>query len=105
MTAAERRLAIMELLSVRRHENMTNLSRKFGVCRWTIQQDITILSLSYPIYTTKGKGGGIHISEGFELENPKLSVDQLELLNRVLSTLNGQDKETMLSIINRFGRR
>lgn len=64
----ERRRAIMEVLCVRRHETRGNLAFEFGVSKRTIEYDVQSLSLEYPIYTTQGKGGGIHVVEGFELK-------------------------------------
>ena len=46
----ERRMAILHILSERRKERIENLAFELGVCRNTIQRDIEILSLSFPIY-------------------------------------------------------
>lgn len=40
MKANERRMAILEALCERRHEQVANLSFEFGVTSWTIRQDI-----------------------------------------------------------------
>ena len=60
MTASERRNAILEVLCFRRFDTVANLAFEFGVTDRTIRNDILTLSLEYPIYTTKGNGGGIH---------------------------------------------
>ena len=70
MAAEQRRLAIMELLCSRRHDTRENLAFEFGVSKRTIEYDVSILSLRYPIYTTQGKGGGIYVMEGFYLFTP-----------------------------------
>ena len=57
----ERRRAIMEVLCARRHETRGNLAFEFGVSKRTIEYDVQSLSLEYPIYTTQGRGGGIHV--------------------------------------------
>ena len=67
MTASERRQAILEVLSVRRYETRYNLAFEFSVNEKTIRRDIEILSLDYPIYTTQGQGGGIHVADNFKL--------------------------------------
>ena len=47
----------------RRFDTVANLAFEFGVTDRTIRNDILTLSLEYPIYTTKGNGGGIHVDE------------------------------------------
>lgn len=70
MTAKERRKAILEVLCTRRHETRENLAFEFGVSKRTIEYDIMYLSLEYPVYTTQGNGGGIHIMDGYHLTLP-----------------------------------
>lgn len=57
MTANERRMALLEVLCLRRHDTRENLSFEFGVSKRTIEYDVQILSVSYPIYSVQGKGG------------------------------------------------
>ena len=73
MTAAERRQAILEALCVRRHDTRENLAFEFGVSKRTIEYDVLELSLTYPIYTTQGNGGGIHVVDGFHLDKTILT--------------------------------
>lgn len=61
MTASERRKEILEVLSLRRVEQINNLAFQFGVSEKTIRRDILTLSLEYPIYTAQGNGGGIYV--------------------------------------------
>ena len=103
MTAAERREAIMEILCVRRHEATSYFMKRFGVCRNTITKDVEMLSLSYPIYTLKGNGGGIYVVEGFRLNRVKLNEEQTRVLKKVLPSLSGRDRETVAEIIKLFG--
>ncbi len=105
MTAAERRQAILEVLCMRRHETRENLAHEFGVSKRTIEYDVLELSLNYPVFTTQGNGGGIHVTDDFHLNRPKMNDKQTELLKRVLLTLSGEDKETMQNIINIYGGR
>lgn len=67
MTSNERRNALLEILSMRRFETLENLAFEFGVSKRTIRYDIEILSLTYPIYTVQGNGGGIHVDENYRL--------------------------------------
>ncbi len=98
----ERRMAILHILCARRKETIENLAFELDVCRNTIQRDIEILSLSFPIYTSQGVGGGIYVVEGFQLGMRYLTKAQCELLERLLGAVEGADKETLHSIIKTF---
>lgn len=103
MTARERRKAILEALCLRRFDTLDNLAFEFKVSKRTIRYDIELLSLSYPIYTVQGNGGGIHVDENYRLGKSYLKKDQQELLERLLPNLNGKDATTMREIIKTFG--
>lgn len=102
MTASERRRAIVEALYVRRHETISNFAFEFGVSRRTIEYDVLQLSLEYPIYTTKGTGGGVHVMDGCRLETSRLNETELLLLLKLSESLQGKDLETMNNIIKKF---
>lgn len=103
MTAAERRQAILEVLCMRRHETRENLANEFGVSKRTIEYDVLNLMLTYPVYTVQGNGGGIYVTDNFRLNRPKMNDKQTELLQRLLLTLSGEDKDTMETIIKIYG--
>ncbi len=103
MTSSERRNAILEVLCLRRFETVANLAFEFNVTDRTIRNDILILSLDYPIYTSKGNGGGIRVDENYRLGKTYLKDEQQELLQRLLPELDGKDVEVMKSIIKTFG--
>ena len=105
MTAAERRQAILEVLCLRRHETRENLANEFGVSKRTIEYDVVNLMLTYPVYTVQGNGGGIYVTDNFRLDRPRMNEKQTALLQKVLLTLSGEDKETMQNIINIYGGR
>ena len=98
----ERRIAILHILCARKKETLDNLAFELGVCRNTIQRDIEILSLSFPIYTSQGVGGGVYVVEGFRLGMKYLTDSQCELLERLLEMVKGADKETLHIIIKTF---
>lgn len=100
----ERRQAILLRLCERRFETIGNLAFEFSVNRRTIRRDIEILSLSYPLYTTKGRGGGVYVVNGFRLGMKYLTEEQTALLECLLETLKGKDKEILHSIIKTFKR-
>lgn len=105
MTAAERRQAILEVLCLRRHETRENLANEFGVSKRTIEYDVLNLMLTYPVYTVQGNGGGIYVTDNFRLDRPRMNEKQTALLQKVLLSLSGEDKETMQNIINIYGGR
>lgn len=102
MRPSERREAILEILCRRRHETMKNLALELGVSIRTICYDIDILSLSYPLLTLQGRYGGVYLADGYRLARKCLSSKQQDLLERLASTLIGEDLETMLSILRDF---
>ncbi len=101
-SAVERRQSILELMCERRHETIDNLAFEFGVDRRTIRRDIEVLSISYPLYTTKGTGGGVHVVDGYRLGRKYMSDKQTELLERLAAKLTGNDFQIMQEIIKNF---
>lgn len=101
-SALERRQEILETLCERRHESVYNLSHEFGVSERTIRRDIELLTLSYPIYTTQGNGGGVHVTDGYRLGKKYLTDKQTELLEKIAIGLTGEDFETLQSILKKF---
>ena len=95
MTANERRMALLEVLCLRRHDTRENLAFEFGVSKRTIEYDVQILSANYPIISVQGKGGGIFIMEGFKLNKKYLTDRQSECLNEMAVTLTGENKLTI----------
>lgn len=102
MTANERRRAILEAVCARRHETRENLAFEFGVSKRTIEYDVVCLSQNYPIYTTKGTGGGIHIMEGYRLDSKYLTEPEQQLLKRLGTGLTGEEKTILESILKKF---
>ena len=103
MTASERRRAIIKDLSVRRHEKISNLAFQYHVSRRTVEYDIYWLSLEYPIYTTKGTGGDVHVIDGARIDlREKLNPEQYELLVKLSLSLTGKDLIIMNSVLEKF---
>ena len=103
MTATERWIQLAIVLRNRKCDTIDNLAFEFKVSKRTIRYDIELLSLSYPIYTVQGNGGGIHVDEKYRLGKSYLKDEQKELLERLLPSLDGKDAEVMKSIIRTFG--
>ena len=103
MTADERRDALLEIIFARRYETIENLAFEFAVCRRTIERDVLHLSLRFPIYTTKGIGGGVRVMEDYKRDGKYLSTEQEDLLNKLSKSLAGKESEVMKSILKMFG--
>lgn len=102
MGASERRQAIWEYLCSVRFDTTKHLADRFGVCERTIRNDLVVLSCTYPIETSFGPYGGIHVSNWYCPEQRRLSPIQTALLVRVRMTLKGEDLKVMDSILIQF---
>ena len=83
MSSMERRMEILEVLCWHRSDTVENLANEFGVSKRTIKYDIEYLSLSYPVYTVQGNGGGIYITDGYHLGMKYFSERQTALLEKL----------------------
>lgn len=95
-------MEILEVLCRRRSDTVENLASEFGVSKRTIKYDIEYLSLSYPVYTVQGNGGGIYITDGYKLGRKYLTETQSELLEKLSARLTGEELETMKGILQTF---
>lgn len=91
-------------LCERRHSNLIELIREFKVSRRTIIRDLEVLSCSYPVFSTKGNGGGVHIADWFRLNKKYLTTQQTALLQKLSLNLEGEDLITMNEILSTFGQ-
>lgn len=100
MSQTERRMQLMNVLCLRRHDTYDNLAREFNVCKRTIRYDIAALMCAYPIETVCGRyGGGVWVRADYLPYRKTLNKNQLELLLRISSRLDGDDFATISSII------
>jgi len=85
------------------------LAEELGVSRRTICRDIDVLSLAgVPVYTERGKGGGISLMPGFVLNKSILSereqseiLSALQGLSKVAAVDNNQVLQKLTAIFNR----
>ena len=83
---------IVYVLLRRKSITANELAERFGVSQRTIYRDIDTLSLSgIPVYTVKGKGGGISLLPDFVLSKSILSEQEQD---EILSALKGLTKVT-----------
>lgn len=98
----ERRQAIWHTLCCRRHVTIADLAAEFKISQSTVRDDVDVLSLSYPIVSKRGNGGGIKIADWYNPSQQFLSPAQMDLLLRVSKTLTGADAHIMCSIITQL---
>lgn len=103
-SAIERRQRIVEILNMRRSEQLDNLASELNVSKMTIRRDIEVLSCSYPINTRQGNGGCIYVEEGFDMYDRYLTSKQFEVLERLKGTATGEDVKVLETILKSFGR-
>jgi predicted DNA-binding transcriptional regulator YafY len=88
------------------HKSVTaaELAERFDVSRRTIYRDVDTLSLAgIPIYTEKGKGGGIRLLDDFVLNKSVLREDeQREILSALQGLSAVKTSETDL-VLNKLG--
>ncbi len=80
------------------------LARRFEVSVRTIYRDIDILSsVGIPVYTTRGKGGGIFIQENFVLNKSLLSEQEQKQILLSLQGLSILDEENTSALLSKLG--
>lgn len=103
MGPIERRQQLLEVLCRRRHDTYGNLANEFGVCKETIRHDIAELMRFYPIEAVRGRhGGGVQVANWFRLDRKRLSSKQTALLRKLSGQLEGEDLDTLNSILLQF---
>ncbi len=89
------------LLLEKRSVTAKELAERFGVSARTVYRDIEALSIAgIPVYATRGKGGGIRLSENFVLDRSLLSASEQ---SEVLAALRALPAEQTDSILNKLG--
>ena len=102
MTPNERRMDILHTLIKRKEATLGNLAFEFGVSKRTIQYDMEILSLSYPIYSKAGNGGGIRIDTAYKLGDRKFKQAQESFLRSLFPRLSVGEQAQMENILEDF---
>ena len=100
--AIERCFQIMEKLCEEKHISIGRLAMDFSVSRRTIARDIEVLSALFPIYTTMGSYGGVHVLDGYRFGMKYLTDEQCQLLEKISETLSGDDLVLLKEILKTF---
>ena len=108
ISPTERRLKILEKLSLRRYDTCDNLAIELHVSTKTIRRDIGILMCQYPIETVSGRfGGGVGVMDGYYFHyRPSggkfLDQKEVALLREVREQLTGDKRDTLDGIFVKF---
>ena len=87
-----RLIEIITILLNRQTVTASVLAERFGVSTRTIYRDVDVLSSAgIPIYTDKGKGGGISLLEDYTLNKTLLSKSESESLILALKAMGATD--------------
>ena len=98
----ERRQLMIEYICQVRYTTRPILMREFSVSKNTVDRDLEILMCSYPIETSKGKGGGVRIADDYRFGKRYLTEKQKDLLERLSHNLEGEDLITIKQILQTF---
>lgn len=98
---------ILYLLMAKNGMRVSELAEKTEVSTRTIRRDIDALSAAgVPIYTTRGRNGGVHLMPGFVLDKSLLSdAEQDEILYALKSiSATGLQNDLLDRLEGQFGR-
>lgn len=100
---------IVYILLEKRSVTAKELTEHFGVSRRTICRDIDTLSIAgIPIYTERGKGGGIRLMPNFVLDksllNEKEQNDILCALNSLSNIMNDDTNQVLRKLSTIFNK-
>lgn len=105
MGVYERRLMILEMLSVTKRITYHHLAQELGVSVETIRMDVLALMCIYPIEVVRGCNGGVKLAEGYPSRRKALSENQSALLVQLRTQLTGEDPQMLDNIILQFTAR
>ncbi|ASS64930.1 MULTISPECIES: YafY family protein [unclassified Paenibacillus] len=81
------------------------LAERFGVSTRTIFRDIDVLSAAgIPVYSSKGKGGGISLLDGYSFHASLLSEREQEDLLAALQSLAAADYPEINTVLHKMAR-
>lgn len=95
---------IVYILMNKKNATARELSERFEVSQRTIYRDIeTLCQAGIPIYTTKGKGGGIALLDNFVLNKSVLSLQEQNDILSALSIFKVTTNEDLEPVLKKLG--
>lgn len=97
---------LIEIITILLNRTVTakELADRFGVSTRTIYRDVDALSSAgVPIYTDKGKGGGISLLEDYTLNKTMLSKSESEGLILALKAMGATDYPEADALLEKIG--
>lgn len=105
MSALERQKNILIRIGRCPGVSMPQLADEFGVTTRTIQRDISDLSLTEPIYATRGRYGGLFLMDNYHADWNPVQVDLvtklLDSANHKICTLTDKEYDIVHNLILR----
>ena len=103
----DRLFSIVQILVSKKIITAKELAEKFDVSVRTIYRDIDILSANgIPVYSSKGKGGGISILENYSIDKTIVSDDDQNKILMALQSVNATGqidvKDSLIKLKNLF---
>ncbi len=98
----ERRMRIYSILMNQTIVSRLELSRMLSVSDVTIGADITALSRVVPIASKMVRYGGVYIIDEYKRERTYLTRDEEKVIEKLIPTLNGKDKELLEMVLYKF---
>jgi predicted DNA-binding transcriptional regulator YafY len=102
-STSDRRLAIRDYISAKRHTSIHELMMEYRVSYNTILRDLDAITATTAFYTTQGRTGGVHACDGWYASNHYLTAPQETLLRGLQSEQQTEaDRKMLEDIISAF---
>ena len=99
----ERRMEMMFLMFNIKKTTVSTLAKYFSVTRNTIVKDLGVVGRYAPIYTRRGKFGGVFLLEGYKSDvRFYLSVDEKALLEQLAKKVKVDDARLLRNILHKY---
>ncbi|MFV0393547.1 MAG: helix-turn-helix transcriptional regulator [Coprobacillaceae bacterium] len=100
----ERLIQMIFLLIQRQYTTSQELADYFNVSKRTILRDIDTLTLAnIPIYTVKGRNGGIGILEEYSIDRTVISKEEQDKIMHSLQVLQATNIPNIEQLLNKLG--
>ena len=106
MAASERRAKIMRIIYLRGETTISALADELGVNVRTVLRDVEALIPYNPIYTERGRGGGVKLLKSYSSEYAIRRAQEKAVLEKIVEQaeqgLIGDFSEDELSVLKRM---